>query len=84
MPGARENAEVLLKEKVPVINVSLGKCGWIAERAHKYGGKVIATVVNEKHAMGAEQRAPTRCRSPATRRRRTADRSPPWSWYPRS
>lgn len=55
MPGAKENAEVLLQEKVPVINVSLGKCGWIAERAHKYGGKVIATVVNEKHAISAEQ-----------------------------
>ncbi len=55
MPGARENAEVLLEEKVPVINVSLGKCDWIAERAHKYGGKVIATVVTEKHAVAAQK-----------------------------
>lgn len=55
MPGARENAEVLLQEEVPVINVSLGKCDWIAERAHKYGGKVIQTVVNEKHALAAEK-----------------------------
>ncbi len=55
MPGARENAEVLLQEEVPVINVSLGKCDWIAERAHKYGGKVIATVVTEKHAVAAEK-----------------------------
>ena len=55
MPGARENAEVLLEEKVPVINVSLGKCDWIAERAHRYGGKVIATVVNERHALAAEK-----------------------------
>lgn len=55
MPGARENAEVLLEEKVPVINVSLGKCDWIAERAHKYGGKVIATVTTEKHARAAEK-----------------------------
>ena len=54
MPGARENAEVLLEEEVPVINVSLGKCDWIAARAHKYGGKVIATVVNERHALAAE------------------------------
>ncbi|HNV46970.1 MAG TPA: nitronate monooxygenase [Spirochaetota bacterium] len=54
MPGARENAEVMLEEKVPVINVSLGKCDWIAERAHKYGGKVIATVTTVKHAMAAE------------------------------
>ena len=55
MPGARENAEVILEEKVPVINVSLGKCDWIAQRAHQYGGKVIATVTTEKHAMAAEK-----------------------------
>jgi enoyl-[acyl-carrier protein] reductase II len=55
MPGARENAEVILEEKVPVINVSLGKCDWIAQRAHQYGGKVIATVTTEKHAIAAEK-----------------------------
>ena len=55
MPGARENAEVLLEEKVPVLNVSLGKCDWIAERAHKYGGTVIATVTTEKHALAAQK-----------------------------
>lgn len=54
MPGAKENAEVALEEQVPVINFSLGKGDWIVERAHKYGGKVIATVVNEKHAKSAE------------------------------
>ena len=54
MPGARENAQVMLEEEVPVINVSLGKCDWIAERAHKYGGKVMATVTTIKHAMAAE------------------------------
>lgn len=55
MPGARENAKVLLEEKVPVINFSLGKGNWIAERAHEYGGKVIATVVTIKHALAAER-----------------------------
>lgn len=55
MPGARENAEVIMEEKVPVVNVSLGKCDWIAERVHKYGGKVIATVTTEKHAIAAEK-----------------------------
>lgn len=54
MPGAKENAEVALEEKVPVINFSLGKGDWIVERAHSYGGKVIATVVSEKHAKSAE------------------------------
>jgi enoyl-[acyl-carrier protein] reductase II len=54
-PGAKENAKILLEEKVPVINFSLGKGDWISEAAHKYGGKVIATVVNERHAIAAEK-----------------------------
>ncbi|MEA2101010.1 MAG: nitronate monooxygenase, partial [Thermodesulfobacteriota bacterium] len=45
-PGAKENAQVLLEEKVPVINFALGKGDWICDEAHKYGGKVVATVVN--------------------------------------
>lgn len=53
MPGAKENAEVALEEQVPVINFSLGKADWLVKRAHQYGGKVIATVVNEKHARSA-------------------------------
>lgn len=53
-PGARENAMVLLEEEVPVINFSLGKGGWIAEAAHRYGGKVVATVVNSRHAKRAQ------------------------------
>jgi hypothetical protein len=54
MPGATENAKVAIEEKVPVINFSLGKGEWIVEQVHKYGGKVIATVVSEKHAKSAE------------------------------
>jgi len=54
MPGAKENAKVALEEKVPVINISLGKGDWIVKQAHEYGGKVICTVVNEKHARSAE------------------------------
>jgi len=55
MPGAKENAELMLEMEVPVINVSLGKCDWIAERAQKYNGKVIQTVVNLKHAHAAQK-----------------------------
>lgn len=55
MPGARENAEVALEEQVPVINFSLGKGDWICQRAHSYGGKVIATVINARHAQAAER-----------------------------
>ncbi|HET8731215.1 MAG TPA: nitronate monooxygenase [Moraxellaceae bacterium] len=55
MPGAHANAEVAIEERVPVVNFSLGKGDWICERVHAYGGKVIATVVTEKHAKGAER-----------------------------
>jgi len=55
MPGATENAKVALEEQVPVINFSLGKGDWIVKQAHAYGGKVIATVVSEKHAKSAEK-----------------------------
>ncbi|KXO13508.1 Enoyl-[acyl-carrier-protein] reductase [Moritella sp. JT01] len=54
MPGAKENAKVGIEEQVPVINFSLGKGAWIVEQVHAYGGKVIATVVNEKHAKSAQ------------------------------
>ncbi len=53
-PGAAENAKVLLQEKVPVINFALGKGDWIVNEAHKYGGKVFATVVNIRHAKRAQ------------------------------
>jgi enoyl-[acyl-carrier protein] reductase II len=53
-PGAAENAKVLLQEKVPVINFSLGKGDWIVKEAHEYGGKVLATVVNLRHAKRAQ------------------------------
>ncbi len=51
---ADENAKVLIEEKVPVINFSLGKGDWIVEAVHAYGGKVIATVVNHHHAKRAQ------------------------------
>ncbi|HOI72644.1 MAG TPA: nitronate monooxygenase [Syntrophales bacterium] len=54
-PGAMETAKVLLEEKVPVINFALGKGDWLVREAHKYGGKVIATVVKEQHARRAEE-----------------------------
>ena len=54
-PGAARNAKVLLEEKVPVINFSLGKGDWLVKAAHEYGGKVVATVVNHRHAMKAAE-----------------------------
>ena len=62
MPGASENVEVALESKVPVINFSLGKGDSIVQRAHAYGGKVIATVVNEKvQPKPSDARSDTRC-----------------------
>lgn len=55
MPGAKENAIVALEEEVPIINYSLGKGNWLAQRAHAYGGKVVATVTTTKHATSAKQ-----------------------------
>lgn len=53
-PGANDNAKVLLEEQVPVINFALGKGDWIVKKAHQYGGKVVATVVNAKHGKKAQ------------------------------
>jgi enoyl-[acyl-carrier protein] reductase II len=54
-PGAERNAEVLVKEKVPVVNYALGKGDKIAKMVHAYGGKVVATVTTHRHAIGAER-----------------------------
>jgi len=54
LPNARENAEVALEEKVPILNYALGKADWMIKAAHAYGGKVIATVATERHAVKAE------------------------------
>ncbi len=54
LPGARENAVVALEEKVPVINYSLGRADWIINAAHEYGGKVLGTIVMQRHARRSE------------------------------
>lgn len=54
-PGSRENAMVALEEKVPVINCSLGRADWIIKAAHEYGGKVLSTVVMNRHAVRSEK-----------------------------
>lgn len=53
MPGAEDNAKVALEEQVPLINVSLGKADWIADGVHSYGGTLLSTVTNRKHAEAA-------------------------------
>lgn len=54
MPGAKENAQVAVDLKVPVINFSLGKGDWLIEACHAYGGKAIATVTTLQHALAAQ------------------------------
>lgn len=53
VPDAREKVETAIRQKVPVINFSLGKGDWLIDQVHSYGGKVIATVTTEKHAHAA-------------------------------
>jgi enoyl-[acyl-carrier protein] reductase II len=53
MPGAADNAQVAIEEQVPLVNISLGKADWIADGVHDYGGHVLATVTNAKHAEAA-------------------------------
>ncbi len=55
MPGAAANAEIAMEEQVPLLNFSLGKGDFLCKRVHAYGGKVLATVVNRKHALAAER-----------------------------
>ncbi|HNU92644.1 MAG TPA: nitronate monooxygenase [Spirochaetota bacterium] len=54
-PGAERNAQVLIEEKVPVVNYALGKGDKLTEAVHAYGGKVVATVTTHKHALAAER-----------------------------
>ncbi len=51
-PGAKENIEIAIEEKVPFINYSLGK-PWFVNDVHAYGGKVVGTIAIAKHAARA-------------------------------
>lgn len=53
-PGAKENIEIAIEEKVPIINYSLGK-PWFIDQVHAYGGKVIGTIAIARHAVKAQQ-----------------------------
>lgn len=55
IPNGLDNARVCLEEQVPVINYSMGKGDWICRTAHGYGGKVMASVTDQKLAMKAQE-----------------------------
>jgi len=48
-PFAEGNIRVALEERVPVVNVSLGRSREMFDAVHAYGGKVVNTVTTEKH-----------------------------------
>ena len=54
-PEAKRNVSVLVEEKVPFINYSLGKGDWIVEEVHEYGGVVAASCTGAKHALAAQR-----------------------------
>lgn len=54
LPGGSQNAAAVLEEKVPVVNFALGKGDWLIREVHGYGGKVLATVTNARHALSAQ------------------------------
>lgn len=54
LPNGKENARVALEEQVAVINYSMGSGAKIAEAAHKYGGKVVASINGVHLAQRAE------------------------------
>ena len=54
-PGATERANVIVEEKVPVVNYALCRAVDLVKAVHSYGGKVIATIALEKHGLRSEQ-----------------------------
>lgn len=57
-PSAKANLAVVIEEKVPIVNYTLGRPPDIVplvEAVHNYGGKVMATVALVRHAARAEQ-----------------------------
>lgn len=55
IPNGLDNAKVSLEEQVPLINYSMGKGDWICKAAHAYGGKVMASITDQKLALKAQQ-----------------------------
>ena len=48
-------ADVLLDERVPVLNLALGIDTGLVDAVHHYGGKVMSTVTTLRHALKAEE-----------------------------
>lgn len=55
LPGAKALVQIVLDQKVPVVNIALGRAADIIKAVHGYGGKAIATVAMVKHALYYEK-----------------------------
>lgn len=55
IPGSDEKSRILIQEKVKVVNYTLGSGKNLVDAVHEYGGIVVATVTNEKHALSAQK-----------------------------
>ncbi len=55
LPTAKDNIEVAIEAKVPVINTAFGRCDWYRDAVHAYGGKVVSTVNSLDHALAAQK-----------------------------
>jgi len=53
-PISKANIDVIIEEKVPIVNYALGR-PWFIDQVHEYGGKVIGTIAMVRHAVRAEQ-----------------------------
>ncbi|MBO3277381.1 nitronate monooxygenase [Pseudomonas sp. Milli4] len=53
-PFAADMCRMVLEEKVPVVNMSLGRDARFFAAVHAYGGKVVNTVTTEKHAKAGQ------------------------------
>jgi hypothetical protein len=82
LPGAQDNARVLIEEKVPVINCALGKGDWLVKETRAYGGKVISTVPITTTPAGPRTTARSPNSSSGSSPRPTRSRKKwPWRWH---
>ncbi len=56
IPGAEQNARVVVEEKVMVVNYTLGSGQDLIKAVHGYGGKAVATITHLRHALSAQKR----------------------------
>jgi enoyl-[acyl-carrier protein] reductase II len=56
IPGTEKKTDVVIEEKLDIVNYTLGTGEKLIKAVHEYGGKAVATVTNHKHALSAQKR----------------------------